>query len=326
MPDLKHDCKILIIGSGVFGISTALWLARSGYTGITVFDMQDTLTTGYNPDKGVDSASADWNKIIRFSYGNEIEYQRLAFEAAGIWEEWNRQVAAAEVDDLPESLRDAPRKLWYNSGMLRVSATDVLGEFEEQTLRNMEREGIRKFQFSTDDAADVERAREAGWEHKLDPTRRKERLGGHHAVLDSTAGWVAAFRCCAWAQHSARTEGVKFVLGKGEGEVVGIGEDGKQGGKPVVKTADGKEHDTDLVIVAGGGWTPSLLPEVSDLLETTAGSVATIQIPKDRKDLWDKYAPENCPVISWGSHQGKDIYNFPRDEHGSIKIGYRHTK
>lgn len=315
--------KIHIIGSGVFGLSTALWLARTGYTDITVFDMQDTLSTGYDPDQGIDSASADWNKIIRFSYGKEIEYQRLAFEAAGIWEEWNREFVEADEGTLPLSLREGERRLWFNSGMLRVSATGGIGEFEEETLRNMASEGLRGFQFDVSDVRDLRRAEETGWARKLDPTGRRERSGVHAAVLDSTAGWVKAFRCCAWAQHLARHAGVKFVLAKGTGEVSGIGE---HECRPVVETADGKVHAADLVIVAGGGWTPSLLSEASDLLETTAGSVATIQIPKDRKDLWEKYAPENFPVFSWGSHQGKDIYNFPRDERGAIKIGYRHTK
>ena len=246
--DLNHSSKINIVGSGVFGLSTALWLAKSGYHNITVFDMQDTFTSGYDPDKGIDSASADWNKIIRFSYGNEIEYQRLAFEAAGIWDQWNRELAATATSDLPESLRDAPRQLWYNSGMLRVSATNELGEFEEETLRNMEKDGLREFQFNVDDDADVERARSRGWAHKLDPTNRKERLGVHRAVLDSTAGWVAAYRCCAWAQHLAHKAGVKSVLGKVEGKVVDIEYEGPS---PLMKTADGESHTSDLVIVAG---------------------------------------------------------------------------
>lgn len=326
MADLTSTSKIHIVGSGVFGISTALWLARAGYTDVTVFDMQDTHAAGYDPDRGVDSASADWNKIVRFSYGGEIAYQRLASEAAGMWEEWNRAVAACDGAELPEAWRRERRPLWLRSGMLRVSAEETLGAFEEETLRNMEREGIREFQFNVDDAGDVERARRAGWDHKLDPTRRRERLGVHRAVLDSTAGWVAAYRCCAWAQQLARMEGVKFRLGKGSGEVVTLDRERLRDGKPLLSTADGIAHPADLIIVAGGGWTPSLLPEVSELLETTAGSVATVQIPKHRRDLWDKYSPENCPVISWGGHQGKDIYNFPRDEHGAIKIGYRHTK
>ena len=211
--------------------------------------------------------------------------------------------------------------------MLRVSASsEGLGEFEEETLRNMEQDGLREKQFDVSVAEDVAKAEREGLEHKLDPTARRERLGQHFAVLDSTAGWVKAYRCCAWAQFLARGEGVKLVLGKGKGEVVGIEGDAARNGKPIVQTADGKMYPSDLVIVSGGGWTPTLLPEVSNLLETTAGSVATIQIQKERKDLWEKYSPENFPVFSWGTKQGKDIYNFPRDEHGAIKIGYRHTK
>lgn len=328
--DLNYDSKICIIGSGVFGVSTALWLARSGYRDVTVFDMQDTLATGYDPDKGIDSASADWNKIIRFSYGKEIEYQRLAFEAAGMWEEWNLQIASTDEVELPPSLQgleEEGRKLWWRSGMLRVSAAaDGLGEFEEETLRNMKQDGLRDKQFDSSVVRDVVKAEREGWAHKLDPTDRKARLGQHFAVLDSTAGWVKAYRCCAWAQFLARREGVKFVLGKGKGEVVGIQEDAARDGKPTVKTADGNTHPCDLVIVSGGGWTPTLLPEVSHLLETTAGSVSAIQIPRARKDLWNKYSPDNFPVFSWGTKQGKDIYNFPRDEHGAIKIGYRHAK
>ncbi len=56
---------------------------------------------------GIDSASADLNKIIRFSYGNEIEYQRPATEAAVLWDEWNNQIdeaVAAGDAGLPEIL------------------------------------------------------------------------------------------------------------------------------------------------------------------------------------------------------------------------------
>jgi sarcosine oxidase/L-pipecolate oxidase len=69
-----------------------------------------------------------------------------------------------------------------------------------------------------------------------------------------------------------------------------------------------------------------LLPEAAGLIETTAGSVATIQLPADRPDLWERFAPENFPVITWGMKEGKDVYSFPRDENGAIKIGYRKTK
>lgn len=148
---IQPDSKIFVVGSGVFGISTALWLARSGYRDVTVFDMQDTYASGYDPAAGVDSASADINKIIRFSYGNEIEYQRLAFEAAKLWEEWNREIAASSSSELPEVLRSGDRKLWWNCGYIRMSAENHYEPFELSTLENMKKEGIRDTQFMADD-------------------------------------------------------------------------------------------------------------------------------------------------------------------------------
>ncbi|KAI1405055.1 FAD dependent oxidoreductase [Hypoxylon fuscum] len=323
MAAIAPSSKIIIIGSGVFGISTALWLARSKYTDVTVFDMQDTASIGYDPLSGIDSASADLNKIIRFSYGSEIEYQRLATEAARMWDEWNAEIAAAPADELPKPLRSDDRKLWWNVGMLRMSCEDELGAFELETLQNMEREGIREHQFRTDDDADIKRAKERGWTHKLDPCQRQERFGTHKAVLDSTAGFVYAYKSCAWAQHLAKKAGVKMLLDPVRGKVLDIK---SREGRPLVHTADGHGHSADLVIVAGGGWTPTLVPETQDLLETTAGSVATVQIPRDRPDLWERFAPENQPVITWGSWQGKEVYSLPRDENGVFKIGWRKTK
>ncbi|KAI0879981.1 FAD dependent oxidoreductase [Annulohypoxylon maeteangense] len=323
MATISSSSKILIVGSGVFGISTALWLARSGYGDVTVLDMQDTANTAYDPSCGVDSASADLNKIIRFSYGSEIEYQRLATEASKMWDEWNREIEEASINELPERLRYGDRKLWWNAGMLRMSCESDLGDFEIATLENMEREGIREFQFIADDDIDISRARERGWAHKLDPCRRQERFGTHKAVLDSTAGFVYAHKSCAWAQHLAKRAGVEMILDPRRGKVIDITTTNNQ---PVVHTADGLQHTANIVVVAGGGWTPSLIPEVQGLLETTAGSVANVTIPKDRPDLWKRFAPEIQPVITWGSRQGKEVYSLPRDENGTFKIGWRKTK
>ncbi|KAI8630188.1 FAD dependent oxidoreductase [Xylariaceae sp. FL1651] len=322
---LHPDSKIFIVGSGVFGLSTALWLARSGYRSVTVFDMQDTGSSGYDPGAGIDSASADINKIIRFSYGSEIEYQRLASQAAAIWNEWNAEVEDASVDVLPEVLRKGERKLWWKCGFLRMGAGSEFADFELETLRNMESEGVRDTQFKSDDEADIQRASRTGWAHKLDVCRRQERYGVHKAVLDSSAGFVVAYKACAWAQHLAKEAGVRFILNPTKGKVESI-DTTSENQKPTIRTADGVVHEGDLVVVAGGGWTAGLLPEAENLIETTAGSVATIQLPKDRPDLWERFSPENFPVVTWGMKEGKDMYSFPRDEAGVIKIGYRKTK
>lgn len=70
---ISSDSKIIIVGGGVFGLSTALWLARSGYKNITVFDRCAFDKNHYNPSQGCDGASADLNKVFRMAYGENLK-------------------------------------------------------------------------------------------------------------------------------------------------------------------------------------------------------------------------------------------------------------
>ncbi|CZR52911.1 uncharacterized protein PAC_02788 [Phialocephala subalpina] len=244
---------------------------------------------------GADGASANINKIIRFSYGKEIEYQTLAVEASKIWDEWNQQLAdlkkSGEDVGLPPGLK-AGDKLWFNSGMLRTSVSDTPDEFEVETLKCMEKEkGLREKHFEVGNEADLRRAQKSGWAHKLDPFHRKEQGKPHIAVLDTTAGFVAAGRSCLWALHLCKLAGVKLVLAPQAGKLRRLlsKPDGSIHG---IETEDGKPHSADLVIVACGGWTPAILPETSRSIETTAGSVVTVQIPRENKSL-----PEFEPLM-----------------------------
>lgn len=68
--------SVVIVGAGVFGLSTALELTKRGYTNITVLDR-------YLPP-AVDGSSVDISRIIRFDYGDPF-YSKLAREAVEIW-------------------------------------------------------------------------------------------------------------------------------------------------------------------------------------------------------------------------------------------------
>lgn len=70
---VTQESKIIIVGGGVFGLSTALWLARDGYKDITIFDRCQFDKNFYNPSNGCDGASADLNKIFRMAYGEKLE-------------------------------------------------------------------------------------------------------------------------------------------------------------------------------------------------------------------------------------------------------------
>ena len=59
---LSKSSPILIVGAGVFGLSTALHLGQRGYTNVTVIDKQPYDQTLYSYDKGCDAASAGRNE------------------------------------------------------------------------------------------------------------------------------------------------------------------------------------------------------------------------------------------------------------------------
>jgi len=83
---ISPESNIIIVGAGVFGLSTALWLARAGYKNITVFDRCAFDKNNYNPADGCDGASADINKVFRATYGSKKEYalgKRTSFSRSG---------------------------------------------------------------------------------------------------------------------------------------------------------------------------------------------------------------------------------------------------
>jgi glycine/D-amino acid oxidase-like deaminating enzyme len=64
------DGHIAIIGSGAWGLSTALHLRRAGYLNITVFDRASQIPSRY-------SAGWDINKIVRAEYEDKF-YSKLS--------------------------------------------------------------------------------------------------------------------------------------------------------------------------------------------------------------------------------------------------------
>lgn len=80
------------------------------------------------------------------------------------------------------------------------------------------------------------------------------------------------------------------MLGSKEGKLNDLVIEGVREKRHVkgLRTADEKEHLEDVTVISCGGWTPGVIPEVDGMLQTTAGSVITFQLPKDRDNLWKK--------------------------------------
>jgi hypothetical protein len=62
-PPAKTD-PIAVVGAGIFGLSTAIYLALRGYSNVTVFDRQPYEQTLYNYLDGCDAASAGTSKCL----------------------------------------------------------------------------------------------------------------------------------------------------------------------------------------------------------------------------------------------------------------------
>ncbi|KIJ36772.1 hypothetical protein M422DRAFT_34130, partial [Sphaerobolus stellatus SS14] len=321
--------RIAIVGAGVFGLSTAYHLAINGFTDVTVFDRSPYSNALYDQHRGCDAASADLNKILRASYGNRAEYQRLAYAAREEWKRWNNELRMIRKEDLPDGL-EGVGDLYTECGFLRLSDSPIhpLSEKELAGLSNLEKQfpEYRLKNYIISDSSEEERARTDGWGHVLDSMN-----WSGTGVLDATAGYVRADKACVWLAKKARQAGVQFIEGNSKGNVVNLklveSLESLSDSKIVegVMTADGVFHPADLVIIAAGGWTPYLVPDTRKLLETTAGSIISIQLPplQERPDLWDKYSGKNWPVVSQG-HDAQ-VYSLPQID-GMIKIGYRGTK
>lgn len=150
------------------------------------------------------------------------------------------------------------KRLFVNSGMLRVQPSDHLEALEKETLANMERDGFRDTQFVKTNAEDQERADRLGWKEKLLDFAIPDAssASSYEAVLDSLAGFVRCSNACAHYQKVAASKGVQFRFGPETGAVESLVKEPSPAEPDKVKvtglkTKDGAIHSADVVVVAG---------------------------------------------------------------------------
>ena len=174
-----------------------------------------------------------------------------------------------------------------------MSSEPSLPKFETNSLQNMTKLGYARTQIVLNNPSDVERATADGFGFAVNPFDRKENYG----LLDTVGGFSYADKACRFALYKAEQLGVQTLLGGSKGtfssllrnshsQVVGV------------QTRDGVAHPAELTIIACGGWTPSLIPQLDNLCETTAGSVSIFQLPPGSA-LWDRLAPERFPTWTY---------------------------
>ncbi|TDL23039.1 FAD dependent oxidoreductase [Rickenella mellea] len=184
----KKEEKILIVGAGCFGISTAYHLLTRGFSDVTVLDRSNVLPAP-------DAASCDINKIVRSAY-HDVFYARLARDAISLWKnnsEWGNA--------------------YHESGVVVLGADTV---YAKTALLNEINLGARVK--TLDDIDMVKDAFPSGVHigHIFDQER---------CYFNKDGGWAAASEGIAYAMSKVKDLGGKVIPGiqiKGLTKVDGV--------------------------------------------------------------------------------------------------------
>jgi len=207
---------LIVVGGGVFGLSTALEAGRRRWS---------TLLVERHAVPNPISASYGSSRKIRSTY-LDAHYTRLALEAMAGW----RQI---EVE--------TGRELYVAAGNLNVSDGEADAHLE--TLEaNARRGGARVRRLDTNEL------------RREFPQFRR----GDRALLEEDAGFLRATDCVAALRELAERHGVEFATGRDSAVA--------RGGSHVEVRTDAATYRAPQVVVAAGGWSKRLFPELERTL------------------------------------------------------------
>ncbi len=224
----SSPASILIIGSGVFGLSTALSLARRpqySHTNITILDRSQFPSP--------DGSSIDTSRIIRADYSSPA-YAALASRAQAEW----RKTGSGELGGDGR---------YSESGLVLVADTGCQGQ---EYVRNSW-ENVKHI---------MKRERDVDGIHEL-PNRQaiEAAVGtgggsGNWGYINHRSGWADAETSMLWLRHQVNSTKRVSIL---HGEAIHLL---KRGSKVHgAKLQDGRSIQADLVILATGAWTGKLI-------------------------------------------------------------------
>ncbi|KAI6168676.1 FAD dependent oxidoreductase [Pisolithus thermaeus] len=278
--------KILIIGAGTFGLSTAYHLQEEGFKDITILDKAAELPA-------LDAASTDINKVVRSTYANSF-YTQLARDAVARWK-----------DPMWEGC-------YHESGVICIG-----GAYADKSYENDVAEGARVSLLP-----DAERIRSvfpaslrvSEHEHPLQSRRLLGDFVDYSGYVNFDGGWAEATRAVRILLDIVIARGAKVESGKEVLALLNSSAD-KSGYTCGAMCVDGSTYPANRVILATGSWTAPSFPGLAlDQRCLASGqSLASLQLTHEESERY-----RDIPVVL---DFRSGLYVLPPNRDNVIKIG-----
>jgi sarcosine oxidase/L-pipecolate oxidase len=273
------ESEVLIVGAGVFGVSTAYYLAKqsSNPSSITILDRDRPPSTP--------AASTDYNKIIRADYSDPL-YMDLAFEAIDAWKK-NPLFTTAGV--------------YHETGW--ISMGERGSDLTSQIRDNFQMSG------RPDPTKDMtENEVRSSWGGILEDADLRPFDSYYY---NPSAGWAEAGAALKIMADEAIRMGVQYKVD--EANRLMLDQHGVRG----VQTNNGKIYTAKKIILATGAWTSEMMTLTEDQLrmpmesriesQLTAAGVCVVhyKLTDAERGSYDQ-----LPVCVYGE-QGKLTWRAP---------------
>ncbi|KAH7086449.1 FAD dependent oxidoreductase [Paraphoma chrysanthemicola] len=248
---MHKDSRIVIVGAGVFGLSTALELTRKGYKNITIVDRHVPPLP--------DGSSVDISRVIRFDYRDPV-YAKLAKEAFDLW------------NDDPKF-----RGIFYHGPNAFIASK----EYGRTHLKKCT-DALDRLSHPWQPLPD-QKAIKAEFPILYGDTAQPNMSG----YCNRSSGWADAQKAVTVLRNECIEGGVSFICGK-QGTVTAFKEDRSTSRIIAAQTESGHEIQGDYFILSAGAWSTRLASMYNSTI-STAQVMAFIDLSDDEmrayKDL-----------------------------------------
>ncbi|MEM6800021.1 MAG: FAD-dependent oxidoreductase [Bacteroidota bacterium] len=271
----------LIIGAGIFGLSTAIELKKRKYSvGIL------------NPNSIPHplAASTDISKIVRMEYGSDTEYFEMAEISMRMWREWNDFFG---------------KTLYHEVGMLMLCG-DHLDSGKQEYERTSYQQLIEK-------NYPVEAISYEDMPERFPAINRDAYKEVH---FNPTAGFVQASELIKTLLNYARAIGVDIHEDQKAEKI-----ERRKGNFSAIKTHKGDAFSAGQCIICAGSHTPILLPELQAFMKASGHPVFHFKPLDPRPFQYDKLGVFMADISNTGwygfpTHPKKGVIKIGRHREG----------